>query len=376
MKKVSRIGIWLALSFLGFTSLSVSSTSIFFSHFPTAEIEKIWSIQLGRSSDWQESFTPILMDKKLYLTNAMGTVVALNLQQGKIIWRVKLPEKILATPSVGAGKLVLSTAGAHLITLALNNGRVSWQADLSNESLAAPTIQGNKVAVKSLDGVLSLFAMDTGDLLWTHRHGAPNLVLRKDSSPLIIEGQVISGFSDGQLLAFSLSTGTVLWQCSLAAEIESDNPVRRMASLAATPVTDGIKIYVAGYQGTLAAIDRQSGEIIWQHPLSTYQNIAFTPEGQLYAVDVMNHVWAFHREDGKVNWQQPILQTYSLSAPLALIHTILIADNQGGLYWLAKSDGHVKAKYLNSSPVVSATVDSQHRLYLLSKNGELAAYRL
>ena len=59
-------------------------------------------------------------------------------------------------------------------------------------------------------------------------------------------------------------------------------------------IANGV-IYVATYQGHVAAVSLKSGDILWEHAISSYSGLAL---GQrlLFVSDAQSTVWAFDHE--------------------------------------------------------------------------------
>jgi len=129
------------------------------------------------------------------------------------------------------------------------------------------------------------------------------------SSPIVWDQRVFlttateSGASY-RLLCIDHTTGAIVWDREiLRQETGHRNPLNSYAS--STPATDGEKVFVLAFDGTLAAVSMQ-GQVLWKN-----QEIRYYSEHGL-AVSVVLHedlvIWPFDGSSGQdrtVGWQTP-----------------------------------------------------------------------
>lgn len=336
----------------------------------------LWHVQRSNSAKTENlKLQPTLVGGIIYTADNAGQITATRARDAKLLWRANVKAPITSGPTVASGLLVVGTANAEVLAFEQLNGSLLWKASVENEVLAAPTIVADKVIVKAIDGDIQALARNNGQQLWRYRHPAPNLILRSSSSPRIVDGKVITGFADGRVMAISLETGDVIWQQQVTLPLGATE-VDRMVDIDADPIIDDNKVFIATYQGSLVALDLQDGAILWKHKLSTYSDLSYQNH-LLFAVDAGSHVWAFRASDGGVEWHQDRLHNRSLTAPVIMGHLVVVGDKEGYLHYLSQTDGHFIARhYFNRSGILAAPVVHGRNVYVLSKDGELAAYHL
>jgi len=137
------------------------------------------------------------------------------------------------------------------------------------------------VLSRTIDG--KLFAMDavSGERAWLYDRSVPALTLRGASSVSVGRGAAVTGFANGKVALFLLETGQAVWEkrvASAAGRSELD----RVVDADATPVIVGDVVYAVTFKGNIAAFNMQDGEVLWQRELSSYQNMSVS--GQLISV--------------------------------------------------------------------------------------------
>jgi outer membrane protein assembly factor BamB len=86
-----------------------------------------------------------------------GFMVALNLADGKLLWRSDyFGEQSHSSPALSEdGQLVFAGANNHyFFALRADTGELAWKADLNGEIKGTPMVYGGRVFISSWDGSL------------------------------------------------------------------------------------------------------------------------------------------------------------------------------------------------------------------------------
>ncbi len=123
--------------------------------------------------------TPSCTDKRIYVSGSTGSVLCLDLEDGAIIWRLKLPAKgaripgfgYAVTPLLHDGKVFLPAGGegTSMFALDADDGSVVWQAGDEGATYASAIVvkmKGNDQVVGFYEHSTIGFDPDTGKQLW------------------------------------------------------------------------------------------------------------------------------------------------------------------------------------------------------------------
>jgi len=349
------IAITLIASFL-FTSVGCSMISgagddncpppMPLSHFsPEKNLHTRWTAQVGSGANRSHTgFETAVRDNAAYTVDSSGRVTAINVTNGKMIWSANLKGCPSSGPAVQSGYLVFGTHNGEVVALNSGNGNLIWHVRMSTELLAPPRIAGQWVLIKTVDAKVTALRLQTGQTCWCFSHKAPLIMLQKDSAPVISGDKVFVGFGSGEFCALALRTGQLLWEQKIAVP-RGLNELDSMVNIIADPIVCGSMVYVAAYQGKLVALSTQTGQILWERVLSTYNN--FSVQGNLIVVaDEQGVIWGINRFNGCVLWQQKCLLNRQLTAPLITSGEIWVGDFEGNLHVLSTKDGHFVARCL------------------------------
>ncbi len=337
---------------------------------PELTVKTVWSTQVGHGVDKEDlRLAPHLAGDTLYANDHKGVVVSLQADNGKQRWEIDLGEPLTSGPGSGDGIVVVGSANGQVIALAAEDGKTLWRAQLSSEILATPAVGNGVVVAHTVDGKLFALGAADGKQLWIYDRTVPALTLRGTSAPLILSDIVVDGFASGKIALLVLRDGRVLWEKSIAVP-RGRSEFERMVDIDASPLVIGSVLYVVGFQGRIAAIDLQSGRVLWSRSMSSSTGLS-ADDSSLYLSDNEDRVWALDRSSGASLWQQEALQRRSLTAPAVYKESVVVGDMEGYLHWMARSDGHFIGRFAVESGMRVAPIVADERLYVFSNNGEL-----
>ena len=365
------------------TSSNLEKPSPLINFSPKIRVEKIWTQSIGGKNKKDLNLQIGHDQKTLYTVNNYGVIYADDAQTGDQLWQHDLHTDISSGISVADQLAVVTSSDGDVITLNTQNGAILWDHNVGNQVLGLAAIGHGVVVVKTIaDDVVALNATN-GQQLWHFDGNAPTLILRGGSQPKIVGNKLIIGFADGKLRAFNLHKGTLIWQ-QIIAQPHGAFPIQRLVDIVATPqVSNGI-IYVATYQGNIAALEVSNGQIIWHHKLSSYTGLALGST-YLYVTDAKSHVYSFSKENGSVAWKQTKLEARRVTAPVLLDDYLIVGDAEGYVHWLSKNSGEFVAREqlnddsllsFNNHPIQSKPVVLDKQIYVLNSHGDMTAYML
>lgn len=318
-------------------------------------------------------FAPAYADKVIYTVDDAGHVSANRSNNGQQLWSVDTKLPLTSSPAATQNYVLVGSQEGIVAALDARTGKQRWRTAVPGQVLAAPVIDGPSAYIKTLDGNVIALDIKTGKTLWTAAHPTPTLILRGSSSPQVFNNLLIVGFADGKLTALDKTTGNQVWERTIAMPQGSSIP-ERMVDIDVDPIVNNGVVYVATYQGNVAAVDARTGVQIWEHPISSYAGLILDAN-TLYVSDANSNVWAFARKNGQVLWKQDKLYARRITGPALINNALIVADAEGYLHWLATEDGRLLARAeLNKSGIIANPTIADNTVYVTAKNGYTAAY--
>ena len=260
-------------------------------------ITRLWKTSAGGGYEEQYlKLIPIPGDDRIFAADSEGEIRAIDRQTGRTIWDVDTDAPITGGPGTGSNLVVVGTGKGEVIAISADSGEILWRSRVTSEVLAAPRIAGNIVVVRTIDGKIFGFNVADGNRLWIYERPVPALTLRGTSSPVIADDFVIAGFDEGRLAAIELQTGKLVWETRVALG-SGRSELERMVDIDSEPVVVDDVIYVATFQGRIAAIAIESGRILWTRDISSYAGLC-ADQSNVYVTDDNSAIWALDRATG------------------------------------------------------------------------------
>jgi outer membrane protein assembly factor BamB len=341
----------------------------------TVKIQKAWSENVGGTK------VPLRLGLSLdvegdtvYAAGEKGEVAAFNLRTGHREWatRTKLP--LGGAVGFGDGKIVVGSTDGDVIALDAHTGKTLWTTNIVTEILAAPAVSPKLTLVRGVDGKLHGLSMADGHELWQQQQSVPKLSLRGTASPVIVGDVAVTGFDNGRIVASSLNDGSSVWETQLQIPTGKTD-LDRLVDVDTRAQIVGNDIYVIGFQGKLAMLALDSGQIWWSHELSSYRGLALD-ENNIYVSTSIGEVVALTRRNGTEVWRQKALAHRGLSGPTVAGDAIVVADFKGYVHWLNKSTGALMGRVrAGKSRYTNPPVYADGTLLLLNDRGVIDAYR-
>jgi outer membrane protein assembly factor BamB len=340
----------------------------------TVDVRKLWSAKVGKDAEFlRVMLRPAGDGNLIFAASRDGNVVAFDAESGKQAWKTALDVELSAGPGVGSGMVAVGSANGWVIVLDAKDGSERWRVSLGGETLSPPLIDENFVIVATIDNRLRALSGFDGSEEWIIEKATPALTMRGSATPAIAGNTVIAGFDNGRLLAAQLDTGDVVWE-SVLSPTSGRSDLERLSDIDGQISVVGQDIYAAGYQGRVASIAAESGQILWGREISSYVGVS-ADWNSLYTTNEGGEVIALTRRNGQETWRQSSLLRREPTLPVAFNTTVVVGDLEGYLHFFSVIDGRPVARLRQGSAAISGTpVVIANRLYVQSDSGGITAY--
>ena len=337
-------------------------------------IKKLWSTKVGDDAEFlRVALRPVGDGNRIYAASVDGNVIALNPDNGKRVWRNKLGIPLASGPGVGDEVVVVVGLDGLVVVLNAADGSERWRTYVGGESLAKPLVSDEHVIVQTVDNRLLALAAFDGSERWSIEQTIPLLTMRGTASPVQAGSNIITGFDNGRLLAVDLSTGDVQWE-SMLSPPSGRSDLDRLADIDGEIAVVGQDIYAAGYQGRVASLAAESGQILWARELSTYEGVT-VDWSNVYTTLDNGEIVAMNRTTGTEIWRQGALLRREPTAPVAFRNTVVVGDLEGYLHFFSNVDGEPAARVrAGKQAIVGTPIVVADRLYVQSDDGSISAW--
>ncbi len=281
----------------------------------------IWSTALGGLIE----FPAVVWDGNAYIGNAKGTIRALSMRFGTVLWRHDTPDgKMASSPAVVGGELVYHGMNGAVYVLDRATGRLRWHYWVGSPIESSPVVRhgidyfgawngrvyaldlhhrrlrwsrsfGAKITSSAALAGGRLFIGDYGGRVWAldPRSGRTRWVRgvngRVYGTPAVLHGRVfVPSSTGGSLTAFS-THGRYLWRINTGSYVYS------------SPAAWGGRVFFGSYNGVFYGASARSGRILWRlgtgGPIS---GAAVVVDGVAYAGSFAHRIYGVDARSGRV----------------------------------------------------------------------------
>jgi outer membrane protein assembly factor BamB len=319
--------------------------------------EEVW--KLTESLGAVDS-SPTVVDGTVFVGSLNGTLYAVDGETGEKEWEFTEPSaSIYSSPTVIDGTVYVGSDDSNLYAVDADTGERKWVFDEpSRDVRSSPTVIDGTIYVGSHDSTLYAIDAETGDELWRFAEPSSHIV----SSPTVVDGTAYFGSNEGvdggAVYAVDAETETATeadeWEFSEEArerfnthadEIWSfTEPSERVDS--SPTVADGT-VYVGSHDGTLYAVNAQTGEHEWRftEPSGKIHSSPTVADGTVYvgtdeytetdtrgAPERDGTLYAVDAETGQKKWGFTEPHDLVRSSPVVVEGTVYFGSYDGNLY--------------------------------------------
>lgn len=351
---------------------------------------RIWTASIAGSSNKRRlAASPVVGDGKLFVMDTDGVVTAFDAGSGGKLWSKSLGasgdgENSLfgGGASYDSGRVYVTNGIGEVAALQAADGSEIWKVKPSGPLRGSPTVAFNSVYVMTQDNqIIALNAAD-GAPLWTESASMAQSGVFGVAAPAAGQGTVIAGYSSGELVAYRYENGRQLWSDALA-RTSISTAVGSLTDVDADPIIDRGRVYALGEGGRMAAYELVTGQRIWELNLAGISTPVIAGEWVFTLTDDAQ-LLAIQRTSGKVRWLTQ-LDEYRVpkkkkdkifwSGPVLAGGKLWVANTQGEVASVDPSDGSV-TRFADLKEAVSlAPIVANETLYILDDSGKITAWR-
>jgi outer membrane protein assembly factor BamB len=345
----------------------------------TLRVQRVWSasVDTKKSLPLRLHLSLAVDDGRVYAAGHKGEVIAFELASGRVAWRSHLKAPLSGGTAVGNGMVLVGTSDGQLFALDAASGKSRWSVRVNGEVLSPAAISERLIALRTVDGKLHALAPADGHELWVQQQPVPRLSLRGTASPVIAGDLVLCGFDNGKVLAVNAGDGSVQWEATITPP-HGRTELERLVDIDTAVRVAGQDVYTVGFQGKVAMLAVDTGQVWWSHDASSYHSLTLDGD-TIYMATADGEIAAMRTKTGAELWRQKALLHRGLTEPAALDedNALVVGDFQGYVHFLDKATGALAARVSSGKARVSATpLVVGHMVLIVNDRGQISAFRV
>lgn len=354
-----------------------------------ADPSRRWTASIDAGSNRQRlGAAPVLAENKLFVVDVDATVHAFNSINGRALWSTPLPQddenkaaRFGGGVSFDAGKVYATDGLGDVVALNAVDGKILWRAKPGSPLRGAPTLANGQVYVLSQDNQLYALSDTDGKVVWTQSGSLETQGVFGVAAPAASSGTIVAGFSSGELNAYRYENGRTLWQDALSRTSISTS-VSSLADIDADPVIEDGRVYAVGQGGRMVAVEISTGQRVWEQNLAGIST-PWIAGDWLFVLTDDARVVCLSKGNGKVRWIAQLRGYKNVKkksgaitwfGPVLAGNRLWLTNSRGELTSVSPTDGAQGAVIDAGDGFSLPPVVANEALYLLDQKGKLSAW--
>jgi outer membrane protein assembly factor BamB len=352
--------------------------------------QRLWSASIaGTTNTRRLASAPVVADGMLFAVDSSAVIHAFNADTGARIWQHQIAvsgDLRDATFGGGAaydgGRIYATNGVGDVVALDAATGTQIWRVKPSGPLRGAPTVAFNSVFVMTQNNQIYALSAADGDVIWQDAAASGQSGVFGVAAPAAGQGTVVAGYSSGELVSYRYENGRNLWSDALS-RTSISTQVGTLTDVDADPIIDAGRVYALGQGGRMAAYEITTGQRIWELTLAGISTPAVVGEWVFTLTDD-SRLLAIQRNTGRIRWMTQLdrwRDPADREGPIFWTGPV-VANNR---LWIASSEGVVRSVDITNGEFAEfdeldrgaslPPVVANQTLYILDDSGTITAWR-
>lgn len=358
----------------------------------STNLTPVWGVDIGQGDSRKHRIVadPVVSGGRVFTLDATTQVSAVSTSGGLIWQRDVLPDGAEQDDATGGGLaadgdvLFVTTGFGAISALDAATGATIWTQDLEATSSGSPTVFGDLVYVVSGDATGWALDKADGRIKWQTTAADSGANVLGAPAPIVANDLAVFSFGSGEMQAVFRIGGLRRWDASVLGE-RKGRALSKIGDVTGQPIAaDGV-IFAGNQSGRTVAVDATGGARIWTANEGAIDTV-LPVGGSVFMVSDRNELLRLNAEDGSRIWgtalpnfvkDRPgrIAEVFAHHGPILAGGRIIVASSDGVLRSFDPVTGTLSGTVDIQGGASTAPVVAGQTLYVVSRNGQLLAYR-
>jgi outer membrane assembly lipoprotein YfgL len=336
---------------------------------PKLQGQQVWSARVGSV---EFPLVVAVNGDTFTVAGTDGTVVALNAQDGRELWRGNAGEKLSA--GVGSDGRFAAVVTRNNELVVMEAGAVKWRAPLNSRAATPPLVAGERVFVMGVDRAVRAYDALDGKQIWALQRPGDALTLSQPGVLAPFKNTLLAG-QGGNLAGIDPLNGSLRWEVPMATP-RGTNEVERLADLVGPVVRAGDVVCARAFQSAVACANAERGALLWSKNVGGINAVGGDAE-LVFGADASDRVTAWRAASGDIAWNHERFLNRGLSGPVSAGKAVFFGDSEGYVHVLSRETGETLQRFsTDGSPVVGSMARAGNTVLAITRNGGVFAFRV
>ena len=369
-------------SVLSYKSINGDYTHDSVNHAFPSDFKKLWSSDLGRSPIASE----IIHDgEKVYSIDAKGTLKCINPKNGAILWSIVVSKQsddnvFSGGMTISGDKIVITTNKGEVIVFNKNTKKEILKHEIKIPIKSAPIVKNDTIIVTTIDNKTFALDINAKKMKWAKVERGEETIMQGASVSALYTDKVICTYTNGDVSAIDLQTGSEIWNDTLFSGNTSKSGFV-ISHIVASPVVHNGVILASSFESKTVALDAESGVRVWENGIGTFNTPAVI-NNWAFMINSSGSVSCVSMKDGSLKWNTEIKnekgvkysEKYELFGPVILNGKVTVFASDGSMFTLDIQKGTILSRKtldcrISNTPVIVGKI-----MYVVDERAKLYAF--
>lgn len=297
---------------------------------PNIRLRPPFRIAWSRGMAGLLEFPAVVSEGIAYVANAWGSVRAVSMRNGALVWRRDIRYgKMASSPAIWRDKLIVHGMDGTVWAFDRRNGRLRWHKWIGSPIESSPVVDKDVDYFGAWNGTVYALDLRSHRIRWRYSSGA-----KITSSAAVVGQTAYIGNYAGRLLALGTRTGRLRFAAAVNGRIygtpavaaggifvpSSDGDsltafshtgatkwtIHTGAYVYSSPAVWAGRVYFGSYNGVLYCVSPRSGRVLWSR--STGGSISAAPvvvDGIVYFGNFSHRIYGVDARSGRQRFRFP-----------------------------------------------------------------------
>jgi outer membrane protein assembly factor BamB len=280
------------------------------------------------------------------------------------------------------GRIFATNGLGYVAALDESTGGILWQVRPGGPLRGAPTVDNGAVYVMSQDNQIYSLKESDGSNNWSQAAALEIAGVFGSASPAVGSGTVVAGFSSGELNAYRYENGRQVWQDALQ-RTSIRTSVSSLSDIDADPVIDSGQVFAVGQGGRMVALELASGQRQWELNIAGIAT-PWVAGDWVFVVTDDARLLCLSRVNGHVRWinQMPQFEhpkakkgEIDYTGPILAGGRLITVGSNGVIINIDPATGNYQSQTRVGAGISLPPVVANSTLYVYDDDAKLHAFR-
>jgi outer membrane protein assembly factor BamB len=206
--------------------------------------KEVWKFTAEASIDSSPNF----FGDKVLVTSQDSYFYCLKADSGELVWKLAAGDQLRSTPTVAGERAFAAGCDGFLHIINLADGSEAGSVEITSPTGCTPAVLGDAIFFGTEQSGFFAINWRESKLLWNYNKEDAPISIRGNAA--VIDGHVLIGTTQRQLMSLSPADGKVQWTAKLKANVES------------SAVVVGQRVFIGANNGVLYEYNWKDGQLL------------------------------------------------------------------------------------------------------------------